>query len=48
VTQEQLATAARISEVSLQHVWQDLQDRELPAWSAGSSDSSTEIERGFP
>ena len=48
VTQEQLATAARVSEVSLQHVWQDLQDRELPAWSAGSADSPTEIERGFP
>jgi len=48
ITQEQLATAARISEVSLQHVWQDLQDRELPAWSAESSDSSTETERGLP
>ncbi|WP_084509804.1 transcription initiation factor IIB [Haloplanus natans] len=48
VTQEQLATAARISEVSLQHVWQALQDRELPVWSAESSDSSTKIERELP
>ena len=48
VTQEQLATAARISEVSLQHVWQNLQDRELPAWSTESTDPSTEIERGVP
>ena len=47
VTQEQLATAARISEVSLQHVWRDLQKRELPAWSVEASASSLEVLRDF-
>jgi transcription initiation factor TFIIB len=47
ITQEQLATAARISEVSLQHVWRDLQKRELPAWSVEASASSLEVPRDF-
>jgi len=48
VTQAELAAAARISDVSLQHVWQDLQELDLPAWPTCGSNARTDTERRSP
>ena len=48
VTQAELAAAARISNVSLQHVWQDLQELDLPAWPTRGSNAQTQTERKSP